>query len=215
MRRALGHRHGEPPDRDRSPSYPALIATIVFVIASANLIAHYGHGRAIFLVIPTTALVAGNALLWTEVARPGRHPPLSCAADPWAGVGRGWYSSSPSPWPSHPARVLPDGAGVSAKPHCCGIRGDPAANGAASRSRCSAASCRHSCGPGRCRSHLRWARCCSGCGTSRRHCTWSRVTRVCATSSAAEMPVRSRASRWSWQRRPQVDLRLVAQCPTA
>lgn len=68
--------------------HPALIATIVFVIASANLIAHYGHGRAIFLVIPTTALLLGAAALltglkWHDL---GVTLPQLRRGLPWAGV---------------------------------------------------------------------------------------------------------------------------------
>ena len=66
--------------------HPALIATIIFVIASANLIAHYAHGRAIFLVIPTTALLLGAAALisglkWRDL---GITLPQLRAGLPWA-----------------------------------------------------------------------------------------------------------------------------------
>ncbi|QKT07346.1 CPBP family intramembrane metalloprotease [Gordonia sp. X0973] len=68
--------------------HPALIATIVFVIASANLIAHYGHGRAVFLVIPTTAVLLGAAALisglkWHDL---GVTPSQLRKGLPWAGV---------------------------------------------------------------------------------------------------------------------------------
>ncbi|MFT4200659.1 lysostaphin resistance A-like protein [Gordonia sp. (in: high G+C Gram-positive bacteria)] len=68
--------------------HPALIATIIFVIASANLIAHYAHGRAIFLVIPTTALLLGAAALvsglrWRDL---GVTPAQLRAGLPWAAV---------------------------------------------------------------------------------------------------------------------------------
>ncbi len=68
--------------------HPALIATIIFVIASANLIAHYGHGRAIILVIPTTALLLGAAALltglkWHDL---GVTLPQLRRGLPWAGV---------------------------------------------------------------------------------------------------------------------------------
>ncbi|MFT3900075.1 MAG: type II CAAX endopeptidase family protein [Gordonia sp. (in: high G+C Gram-positive bacteria)] len=68
--------------------HPALIATIVFVIASANLIAYYGHGRAIFLVIPTTAVLLGAAALisglhWHDL---GVTLPQLRAGLPWAGL---------------------------------------------------------------------------------------------------------------------------------
>ena len=61
-------------------------ATIIFVIASANLIAHYAHGRAIFLVIPTTALLLGAAALisglkWRDL---GITLPQLRAGLPWA-----------------------------------------------------------------------------------------------------------------------------------
>lgn len=113
--------------------HPALIATIVFVIASANLIAHYGHGRAIFLVIPTTALLLGAAALlsglkWHDL---GVTLPQLRRGLPWAGVVvvavvliiavavaipplREFFLDER--WPP---RALP----------VRGIRGDPAANG--------------------------------------------------------------------------------------
>jgi len=66
--------------------HPALIATIIFVIASANLIAHYAHGRLIILVIPTTALLLGAAALisglhWRDL---GVTLPQLRAGLPWA-----------------------------------------------------------------------------------------------------------------------------------
>ncbi len=68
--------------------HPALIATIVFVLASANLIAHYAHGRAIFLVIPTTALMLGagallTGLTWHDL---GLTLPQLRRGLPWAAV---------------------------------------------------------------------------------------------------------------------------------